>query len=213
LTAKVRDDNTDEAIRVLESSGAIDLDQREQEWRAAGWSGGADLSADTGAAAYNDGSQTQSSGFTGQAQRTETLQAGEEVRVPITEEQLRVGKREVERGGVRVRSYVVETPVHEQVGLREEHVSIERHPVNQTVGRGSADELFEERSFEVTERAEEAVVDKQAIVREELTVRKDVEEHVENIDDTVRHTEVDVQDERSARRAGANDDLGSRRDF
>ena len=48
--------------------------------------------------------------------------------IPVAEEELRVGKREVSGGRVRVRSYVVETPVQEQVSFREEHVSVERRP-------------------------------------------------------------------------------------
>src|SRR5437764_3366736 len=50
--------------------------------------------------------------------------------IPVVEEQLKVGKREVQRGGVRVFSRVVETPVNESVNLREEHVNVERRPVN-----------------------------------------------------------------------------------
>jgi hypothetical protein len=50
---------------------------------------------------------------------------GEEV-IPVAEERLRVGKRDVSHGRVRIRSYVVETPVEEQVTLREERVAVER---------------------------------------------------------------------------------------
>ena len=50
--------------------------------------------------------------------------------IPVAEEELRVRKREVSGGRVRVRSYLVETPVQEQVNLRQEHVSIERRPVD-----------------------------------------------------------------------------------
>lgn len=123
----------------------------------------------------------------------ETL-AGEETRIPIVEEHIRVGKREVERGGVRVETHVVETPVHEEVTLRQERVDIERRPVNEPVR--DAERLFEERSFEISERGEEAVVGKEAVVKEELVVRKDEQERIERIDDTVRRTVVDVDDAR-----------------
>ena len=102
-----------------------------------------------------------------------------------------VGKRQVERGGVRVRAYMVETAVHDQVQLREEHLEIERRPVNQQVA--SAEYLFQERSFEATESAEEAVIGKEARVVDEVVVRKDVGQRVETVKDTVRHTEVDVE--------------------
>jgi stress response protein YsnF len=105
-----------------------------------------------------------------------------EEHIPIVEEQLRVGKREVNRGGARVRSYVREVPVHEQVSLREEHVSVERRPVNETLRAGELNggDAFQERNIEMTETAEEAVVAKEARVKEELVVRKTAEEHVEN---------------------------------
>jgi uncharacterized protein (TIGR02271 family) len=124
--------------------------------------------------------------------RSSTVQ---EEHIPIVEEQLRVGKREVNRGGARVRSYVREVPVHEQVSLREEHVSVERRPVSDTMSAGSlGSDAFQERNIEMTETSEEAVVAKEAQVREELVVRKTAEEHVEKIDDTVRRTEVDVDE-------------------
>lgn len=124
---------------------------------------------------------------------------GEQV-IPIVEEEIAVGKRAVERGGIRVRTRVVEQPVHEQVRLREEHVDVERRPVNQRVD--DPDRLFQERTVEVTETAEEAVIGKSARVTEELVVKKDVGERVEQIDETVRKTEVDVDrvgDERNKR--------------
>ncbi len=114
---------------------------------------------------------------------------GEQV-VPIVEEELVVGKRAVERGSIRVSTRVVETPVQEQVRLREEHVEVERRTVNAQVA--DPDRLFAEKSFEVSATNEEAVIGKTARVTEEVVVRKDVGERVEQIDDTVRRTEVDV---------------------
>ena len=119
----------------------------------------------------------------------------------MTEEQLTVGKRDVAHGRVRVRSYVVETPVQEQVNLRQEHVSIERRPVDRAAGAG--DNLFRERTIEAEERAEEAVVAKEARVKEELVLKKDVNQRTETVSDKVRRTEVEVEDERAnANRSG-----------
>jgi len=70
---------------------------------------------------------------------TQTVQTGEQVRVPIVEEQVQVGKREVERGGARIHTHVTERPVQEQVTLREEHVTVERHPVDRPVLDGGCD--------------------------------------------------------------------------
>jgi uncharacterized protein (TIGR02271 family) len=127
---------------------------------------------------------------------TGAVQGGEE-HIPIVEERLRVGKREVSRGRVRVRSYVVETPVQEQVALRQEHVEVERRSVDRPLT--AADEaLFQERVVEATESSEEAVVAKEARVVEEVVVRKEAEERVQTVQDTVRRTEVEVEDDRRA---------------
>jgi stress response protein YsnF len=101
---------------------------------------------------------------------------------------------------VRVRSYVVETPVEEQVTLREERVAVERRPADRALG--DAEQAFQERTIEAEERAEEAVVSKEARVTEEVVVRKEAEQRTETISDTVRSTEVEVDDERTSRGTG-----------
>ncbi len=166
----------DRALDILDDEGTIDIGEREQSWRAEGWSGYAGRTASTG---------------------------DEEV-IPVAEEELRVGKRDVSHGRVRVRSYVVETPVSEQVNLREENVTVQRRSVDRPLAAG--DRLFEDRTIEVEERAEEAVVAKEARVREELVVKKQVGERTETISDTVRHTEVDIEDERGTTRTGRSGD-------
>jgi uncharacterized protein (TIGR02271 family) len=195
LVAEVDEDQADEACRLLDQSNSVDFDQRQSEWRNQGWAG---YQADRQSGAFG---QTGSSGMTGSTAMGQTTgQEIEEEHIPIVNEELRVGKREVERGGARVRSYVRETPVHEQVNLREEHVSIERRPVSGDAMRTGAlgADVFQEREIEMIERAEEAVVSKEARVAEEVVVRKTAEEHVEQIDDTVRHTEVEVDEGRGA---------------
>lgn len=116
---------------------------------------------------------------------------GEEVRVPIVEEQVAVGKRAVDRGHIRVRSRVVEKPVHEEVRLREERLDVDRRAVNKPAA--NPDGLFQERTVEVTATSEEPVVEKRAQVTEEVVVRKEVGERIAGVDETVRKTEVDVQ--------------------
>jgi len=119
-----------------------------------------------------------------------------EARIPVAEEEMRVGKRTVERGRVRVRSYVVEQPFEELVRLRDETVRVERRPAS---GEASATgDAFQERSFEVRERDEEPVVEKRARVKEEVVVGKDVDERTERIRDKVRRTQVDIEKEPEA---------------
>ena len=114
------------------------------------------------------------------------------VAVPIVEEELVVGKRTVDRGGVRVYRRVVEIPVEESVSLHEEHVTVGRHLVDRPA---TAADLAagSDRTIELTETAEEAVVGKTAHVVEEVHVGKVEADRTERIQDSVRRTEVDVE--------------------
>ena len=112
--------------------------------------------------------------------------------IPIVEEELQVGKREVDRGGVRVYSHVVETPVSADVTLRDEQIRVERRPVNRAataadfnMGQGSV--------IELKATGEEAVVGKTARVVEEVLVGKQSSSHTEVVRDSVRKTEVEVE--------------------
>lgn len=113
--------------------------------------------------------------------------------IQLSEEALQVGKRTIDRGTTRIRRYVVETPVEENVTLRNESVSVERRPVSGTGTGRLADDAFTEKTVEMTEMDEEAVVGKTARVTEEVVVRKDVDEHVETVRDTVRKEKLDVE--------------------
>lgn len=180
LVADVDESDADRACQILDQAGSVDFDQRQSEWKSQGWGG---YQADTQAGAF------------GRLSNDDQYASGrdsDEQRIPVAEEHLNIGKREVERGGARVRSYVREVPVHEQVNLREEHVEVERRPVDERMETGSGGDIFQEREIEMTEHAEEAVIGKEARVTEEVVLRKTSEERTQNIDDTVRKTEVDV---------------------
>ena len=137
--------------------------------------------------------------FTGQADAGVPVYGGAqtgttagETAIPIVEEELLVGKREVDRGGVRVYSHVVEQPVSADVTLREERIEVQRRPVSRvataadfTAGTGGV--------IELTATGEEAVVGKTARVVEEVLVGKTSSERTEAIHDSVRRTEVDVE--------------------
>ena len=112
--------------------------------------------------------------------------------VPVVEEQLQVAKREVERGGVRLQTHVTEKPVEENVELREEHVNVERRPVDYTF-HGTESEAFKESLVEIREAYEELVVNKKARVVEEVVVNEEVEQHTETVHETLRRTDVNVE--------------------
>lgn len=123
----------------------------------------------------------------------------EATKIPVIEEELQVGKREEAKGGIRLRTRIVENEVKENINLREERVHLERTPVDRPA---DANDLREEQ-IEVTERAEVPVVSKEARVVEEVSLNKEVTEKNETIEDTVRNTEVDVE------RTDKSDDLST----
>ena len=128
----------------------------------------------------------------GQGSAHRRVEGQEEIAIPVVEEDISMGKREVERGHVRIFSQVTEQQVEESVRLREEKVTVERRPVD----RPATDADFAaagKEVIEMTETAEEPVVSKRAGVVEEVVVHKDVTEHTETVRGTQRRTDVDVQ--------------------
>ncbi len=112
--------------------------------------------------------------------------------IPVVEEELAVGKRQIQRGGVRVFQRIEERPVSEQVTLHEEHVTVQRQAVDRPVT--SADTAFKEGTIEMTETAEVPVVSKEARVVEEVVVGKTATDRTETVQDTVRRTDVEVEE-------------------
>jgi len=136
----------------------------------------------------------------------------DEQTLPVVQEELLVGKRSVERGGVRVYNRVTNEAVSEQVNLREEHVHVERRPVDRAAT--AADLELRDQTIEVREMAEEPVVSKRARVVEEIVIGKDATERTQQVSDTVRHTEVEVEQLGGGARAGAGAyDTDFRSDF
>ena len=164
VSIRAEENQVDRVLDIMEQHGAVDIDQRSIQWRQSGWNAASEK-AGTGAG---------------------------NVVMPVVEEELQVGKREVQRGGVRVYSRVTEKPVEETVRLRDEQVSVERRPANRPIDP-NATASFKEGVIEMTETDEEAVISKRARVIEEVTIRKDVQERTETVRDTVRRTDVDVQ--------------------
>jgi uncharacterized protein (TIGR02271 family) len=131
--------------------------------------------------------------------RTAGGDAGEildEVRIPQVAEEIRIGKRAIERGGARVRSFVRETPAEEAVTLRQEHVAVDTRPAERRLTDSDVETagLLKERVIEVSEMREEPVVTKSAVVREEVILKKEVTERTETVRETLRHTEIEVEE-------------------
>ncbi len=182
------------AADIVERYGPVDIDEHAQQWSAGAMAGqnsprmaSSGLQQSSGMSQQSGQQSLQGSALQGSQQRAADTQS-----IPVIQEELKVGKREVQRGGVRIFQRVVETPVNETVGLREEHVNVERHAVDRPVTAADVN-AFQETTIELRESAEEAVVEKTARVVEEVVVGKEVTQRQENITDTVRHTEVQIE--------------------
>ncbi len=192
--------NIDQIYNVLESHNPIDLDERHSQYSETGayGSGYVGTGAAVGTAGLAEtGSTTTGSTTTGATTGMATAgtlgtstTAGTEEVLSLSEESLQVGKRAVDRGTTRIRRYVVERPVEEQIRLRNETVTVFRRPITGTATVGT--DAFSDREIVVNETDEEAVVAKTAHVVEEVVVQKGVEERVETVRDTLRKEEVEI---------------------
>ncbi len=175
VTVKVPDAHAARVMDILESQNPIDIDER-----ATGYGLGQATTTTT---------QTTAVPVMPAAPMAKTVATGGDT-IQLSEESLAVGKRLVNQGGTRIRRYVVETPVQQDVTLRSEKVELERRPV--TDGRPATDS-FSEKTMEMLSTGEEAVVGKTSRVVEEVGLRKDSTERTETVRDTVRKEEVEVE--------------------
>lgn len=172
-------DSSDKAQRaayILDNAGAVDVDER---FRGERTTAGTTVQQEDEMASRQD--------YPDEARDISNRS------IPVIEEDLQVGKREVETGGMRIRSRIIDKPVEESLRLRQERVSVERTPVNRPATEADLN-TFREGEIEVRERAEIPVVNKEARVVEEINVRKDVEEREEIVRDTVRKTDVEIDE-------------------
>ncbi len=190
------------AVESLESNGAIDLEKHEQEWQASGWTGG---SAAAATAVTGAGMAATSAGAAKAATPAGATADRAEDAIPVLEERLVIGKRDVTRGTVRVRVHTVETPVEVPVTLREEHAIVERHPVDRPAAPADP-AAFQSKTIEAVETNEEPVVTKEVFVTEEIEVRRESVDRVDTVRDTVRRTEVDIEGDAAAQPAPRRSD-------
>lgn len=116
-----------------------------------------------------------------------------EMRVPVVEEQLNVGKQATQYGEAQIRKTVSEEQQTVPVELRREEVNIEEHDIpDRPLRPDEANAAFREGTMRVPLRAEEAVVNKQAVVTGEVAINKNVETEQRQVSDTVRKEHVDV---------------------
>jgi stress response protein YsnF len=111
--------------------------------------------------------------------------------IPVSEELLDVGKRQIDAGGKRLTSHVEAQAVDKNIALREEEISVERRRVDRQLAATEAD-AFGDRTFAIDKKTEVPVIEKRARVVEEIYLEKETTERVETVCDNLRHTEVEV---------------------
>ena len=175
VMADLPDDKTDAAVKILDRHDPVNVNRAAMRWRTEGWSG------------YQETAPPYT------VEEAERERGRFTLELESVEEEVKVGKREVERGRLRVHTHVTERPVREQVELREEHATVEREPAGETLSPAEAEQAFKEESFEVTERGEEPVVSKEARVTERVRVGTEEETRTEEIKETERRKQVEAE--------------------
>ncbi|SFF12728.1 YsnF/AvaK domain-containing protein [Spirosoma endophyticum] len=166
------EEEAQQAADILDEAGAVDVDEQ--------------------SATYDSLTSAPSTSMGAAFTDTSVPTTDSDQTIKVIEENLEVGKRTVETGSVRLRSRIVAKPVEESIRLREERVTVNRTPVNRPATAADLN-AFQEGEISLTEHAEVPVVSKTANVVEEISVGKEVAEREEVIRDTVRKTEVDVE--------------------
>ena len=207
-------DEASRAADILDDYGAVNVDEDADDYDNYDTTAGAApvgvFSETAGAGAVTtDTDITGSDAYdtTGRTTSERDIDTTGKTSIPIIEENLQVGKRTVETGGARLRSRIVERPVEENLRLREERVYVNRNPVNRKATDADFD-AFREGETELKEYAEVPVVAKEARVVEEVSLGKEASERKETIRDTVRKTEVDVENIPGNNRSSSDETSG-----
>lgn len=111
--------------------------------------------------------------------------------VELHRENLKVGKREVDAGGFRLRKIVRVETVNQPVELKREEVVVERIPAGERTSAGDAD--FREEDVFIPLRREEPVIAKEAQVTERVRIGKKTELEHQNVTETVRSEDVKLE--------------------
>ena len=189
VSVKAPEQSLTQVMEILERHNPVDIDERAATYattETSSMQGGAMLA---GAASRQQTSAAQVTGTAGPSVMADQATGGT---IQLAEESLAIGKRALNTGTTRVRRYVIETPVEEQVTLHSEKVVVERRSVTGQVA-GTVD--FTDKVLEATETDEQAVVGKTARIVEEVGLRKEASDRTETVRDTVRKQEVEIIEE------------------
>ena len=190
VTVTTDDDEAERVMEIMNLHHPVDIEDRAAVWGRTAFAG---TDSSTAPAAFAGNAVATPAESSVETTRASAAPVEDGQHIPVVEEELKVGKREVETGGVRVTARATETPVEERISLREERVHVDRRPTDRPATAADFNQAFQGGTIELTERAEEVVVRKEARVVEEVVVGKEATERTETVRDTVRRTDVDVQ--------------------
>jgi len=186
VTVRVADSDVPRVMGLLDTHNPVDVLQR----AAAVGAVPATLVAKAAAGASTTAASAAPATATARAVAASATPSAPDV-VRLAEEQLNVGKRLVQEGSTRIRRFVTERPVEASVTLHEEHAQVLRRAISDPGYIADVD--WSDKTIEVTESAEQAVVSKNSRIVEEVVVRKEGSDHVETIKDKVRRQELEVE--------------------
>jgi uncharacterized protein (TIGR02271 family) len=137
---------------------------------------------------WQGGTSTQSGVSTASASGQQE-KLGEAVDLQVAREELAVGKREVDNGGVLLRKTVRSQDASQPVELRREEFAIDRTPVSDQVVENID---FRNREIRVDLTREEAVVGTRDLITEYIRVRKNAQTERQTIAGTVRRESLEI---------------------
>ena len=113
-----------------------------------------------------------------------------------SEEELRVGTADRERGRARLRKYVVTEQVEQTIPVRREEVRVEREPItDDNVDQALAGPEISSEEHEVVLHEEEPVVEKRVVPKERVRMEKEQVTDEAQISETVRKEQIEAEGE------------------
>ncbi|MBV9049979.1 MAG: PRC and DUF2382 domain-containing protein, partial [Solirubrobacterales bacterium] len=111
-----------------------------------------------------------------------------------SEEELRVGTAQRERGRARLRKYVITEQVTKTVPVQREEVRIEREPItDENVDQALEGPAISEEEHEIVLHEEEPVIEKRAVPKERVRLGKETVTDEHEISEEVRKEQIDTE--------------------
>jgi uncharacterized protein (TIGR02271 family) len=112
-----------------------------------------------------------------------------------SEEGLRVGTAQRERGRARLRKYVVTEEVQQTVPVQREEVRVEREPITDAnIDRATQGPAISEEEHEIVLHEEEVVTEKRAVPKERVRMTKDTVTDEQTVTDEVRKERIETDE-------------------